>query len=281
MAIQKNSALKRYDDKPILIDTFVLSNELSQPIVIFCHGYKGFKDWGAWDLMAKEISKAGACFVKFNFSHNGGTLEQPIDFPDLEAFGSNNYTQELKDLDDVISWSVDHFKSNPNVDTNRIILIGHSRGGGIVLIKANEDDRVTKVITLAGVSDYKSRFVSGDALNQWQKDGVMYITNGRTKQQMPHYYQFYQDFIDNEARLTIKTAVTALKKPYVIIHGTNDPTVSVDSAKTLHQWQPESQLKLIEDADHVFNTKHPWKEDKLSDALLKVSNLVINALKKE
>ncbi len=281
MGIEKNIIIERSGQKPILIDTFLLSNHISQPIVIFCHGYKGFKDWGAWDLMAKEISKAGACFIKFNFSHNGGTIEQPIDFPDLEAFGNNNYTQELKDLDDVISWSINHFESNHNIDTSRIILVGHSRGGGIVLIKANEDPRISKVITLAGVSDYKSRFVSGEALNQWRKEGVMYITNGRTKQQMPHYYQFYQDFLDNESRLTIKTAVSQLKKPYLIIHGTEDPTVSVDAAKALHNWHPESQLTLIDGADHVFNTKHPWEKDSLPDALLEVSNTIIKGLKKE
>ena len=58
----------------------------SNPLIIFCHGYKGFKDWGAWNLMAEAFAKIGFCFIKFNFSHNGGTIEQPIDFPDLEAF---------------------------------------------------------------------------------------------------------------------------------------------------------------------------------------------------
>ena len=52
--------------------------------------------------MAKEFAKDGFCFIKFNFSHNGGTVEQPIDFPDLEAFGNNNYTKELDDLESVI-----------------------------------------------------------------------------------------------------------------------------------------------------------------------------------
>src|SRR5210317_1950113 len=88
--------------KPILIDTTRDLNQENLPIVIFCHGYKGFKDWGAWNLMAKAFAEAGFFFVKFNFSYNGGTVEQPIDFPDLEAFGNNNYTKELDDLDCVI-----------------------------------------------------------------------------------------------------------------------------------------------------------------------------------
>ncbi|WP_435524823.1 hypothetical protein [Chryseobacterium indoltheticum] len=36
--------------------------------------------------------------VKFNFSHNGTTVEDPENFADLEAFGNNNYSKELSDL---------------------------------------------------------------------------------------------------------------------------------------------------------------------------------------
>jgi len=54
--------------------------------------------------MAESFANAGFFFIKFNFSHNGGTVKQPIDFPDLEAFGNNNYTKELDDLETVIDW---------------------------------------------------------------------------------------------------------------------------------------------------------------------------------
>jgi predicted dienelactone hydrolase len=68
------------------------------PLVIFCHGYKGYKDWGAWNLVADEFVKKGFSFVKFNFSLNGGTIENPIDFPDLSAFSQNTHSQEVKDV---------------------------------------------------------------------------------------------------------------------------------------------------------------------------------------
>ena len=96
----------------------------------------------------------------------------------------------------------------------------------------------------------------------------MYVVNGRTKQNMPHYYRFYEDFIENEERLTIKRAVANLKIPYLIIHGEKDTSVSISEAKKLHIWNPNSTLKTIENADHVFNTKHPWEEKKLSQQLL-------------
>ena len=80
-----NLILEGKHSKPILTDVFFKEDKTKKPIVIFCHGYKGFKDWGAWNLMAETFVKAGFFFIKFNFSHNGGTIEQPIDFPDLEC----------------------------------------------------------------------------------------------------------------------------------------------------------------------------------------------------
>ena len=56
--------------KSILIDVSFVAEKTNLPIIIFCHGYKGFKDWGAWNLMANAFVEAGFCFIKFNFSHN-------------------------------------------------------------------------------------------------------------------------------------------------------------------------------------------------------------------
>lgn len=270
MNITKNIQIQGAHNKPILVDVFFKDDNQLKPIIIFCHGYKGFKDWGSWNIMAEEFANLGFCFVKFNFAYNGGTIEQPIDFPDLEAFGNNNYTKELDDLDSVLNWLENNYDSNKNLDLENIILVGHSRGGGIVTIKAEEDSRVSKVISLGGVSDFGSRFPCKEALEQWEKKGVYYVKNGRTKQNMPHFYQFYKDFKQNEKRLTIKRAASNLKIPHLIIHGDADTSVSIDEAHNLHKWNPNSTLKIIEKADHVFNSRHPWEEKKLPQQLLEV-----------
>jgi len=279
MIISKNILLEGKYNKPILVDVFYNQTSTEKPVIIFCHGYKGFKDWGAWDLMAKAFADAGFLFVKFNFSHNGGTIEQPIDFPDLEAFGNNNYTKELDDLETVIDWVCENEKLQNEVDLKKISLIGHSRAGGIVTIKAQEDNRISKVITLAGVCDFKKRTATTGELEQWKKDGVKYVLNGRTKQNMPHYYQFFEDFQKNETRLTIKRAVKNLTIPMLIIHGDTDTSVFINEAENLHQWNANSQLEIIEKANHVFNTSHPWKEDKLSQELELAVNNSISFLK--
>lgn len=251
--------------RPIVVDLHYPDNTQSPtPVILFAHGFKGYKDWGAFNLMAEDFANAGFIFIKFNFSHNGGTVEQQIDFPDLEAFGQNNYSIELDDLGLVIDNLFEgKFLEKDKIDYANISLIGHSRGGGIAVLKAAEDARITKLITLAGVDDFKSRFPTGSTLEEWRKNGIAYTLNSRTKQEMPHDFQFYEDFIVNENRLTIKLQAETLKIDHLIIHGEADETVKVDAAKRLHNWSPKSTLKIIENAGHTFGMKHPWIDAEL------------------
>ena len=266
--IVKNNILNRKNNKPILWDAYFKSDETKKPRVIFCHGYKGFKDWGSWDLVAEAFSEKHLFFVKFNFSHNGGTIENPIDFPDLDAFSENNYTKELNDLDDILNSILSiTFQFKNEINTRDITLIGHSRGGGISIIKASEDQRITKLITWASVSDFGSRFGPKEDIHEWQKKGVKYVLNGRTKQQMPHLFQFYKDFQLNEERLNIEHAAKKLDVPFLIIHAKGDTSVKCEEADNLHLWNSKSKLYKIENSNHVFGASHPWLKDKLPKSL--------------
>lgn len=272
MKIIKNFLLKGKHYKPIVIDVFYNNNGKQKPIVIFAHGYKGYKDWGCWNLMAKTFAKQNIVFVKFNFSHNGGTPEQPIDFPDLQAFGNNNYTKELDDLQSVIDWVHSETDFKDEIDLCRITLIGHSRGGGIVILKSSEDRRISKVITWAGVADFESRFPKGDDLIKWKKEGVIFIENSRTKQQMPLYYQFYENFIHHRELLNIETAAKKLKIPHLICHGTCDQAVSLEDAKKFNKWNPNGEFIPVINGNHTFGSKHPWKKETLPQQLQEIAD---------
>lgn len=269
--ILKNQILQRIHNKPIVWDAYFNVDNTKKPIVIFCHGYKGFKDWGSWNLVAKAFCDEHLFFLKFNFSHNGGTIENPIDFPDLNAFAENNYTKELSDLDDMLNFILsENFQYKKEIDTSRITLIGHSRGGGISIIKASEDSRITQLITWASISDYGSRFGTNKEINEWQKKGVKYVLNGRTKQQMPHHIQFFEDFKLNQERLNIKHSAKKIVIPFLIIHAKGDSSVKFEEAENLHSWNSKSELYIIEDSDHVFGASHPWSKKELPIALNQV-----------
>jgi pimeloyl-ACP methyl ester carboxylesterase len=275
----KDIIIKGKHSKPIVTDVFYKETMQPKKVVIFCHGYKGFKDWGAWNLMAENFANAGFFFIKFNFSYNGGTAEEPIDFPDLEAFGNNNYTKELDDLECVLDWISNNSNYKNDVDIHDISAIGHSRGGGIVLLKATEDTRIKKVISLAAVSDIGARSsVMGD-LENWKKKGVKYVVNGRTKQQMPHFYQFYENFKENEERLNIQKSVEKMKVPQLVVHGDKDTSISIDEAYKIYSWNKNSILKTIKNADHVFNVSHPWKQETVSKELEEVIQTCIKFLR--
>ena len=276
MKILKNFIVEGKHEKPIVTDVFYKETHQPKKVVVFCHGYKGFKDWGAWNLMAKAFAEVGFFFVKFNFSHNGGTLEQPIDFPDLEAFGNNNYAKELDDLESILDWISNNSDFKNEIDINDISIIGHSRGGGIVTIKTAEDSRVKKLISLAAVCDFGSRSSTIGDLENWKKTGVKYVLNGRTKQKMPHFYQFYVNFKENEERLNIERSAKKITVPHLIIHGNTDTSISVEEAKKIHSWNPKSTLKIIKNADHVFNVSHPWEKEKLTKELKEVTKTCID-----
>src|SRR5690606_11974463 len=145
----------------------------------------------------------GIWFVKFNFSHNGGTIQQPICFRDLEAFATNNFSIYLYDLNVIRFHSVSYnFLYDTSIDPQNLSLIVHSSFSAIVYIKAEEDPTVKKVISWASVSDFESSFAEEKARAYWKENGVIYVENSRTKQQLPHYYQFYVDFVKNKERLT-------------------------------------------------------------------------------
>ncbi len=279
---KKHISLEGKYDKPILVDVFYKKNDTHKPIVIFAHGFKGFKDWGCWNRIGEMFAKAGIVFIKFNFSYNGTSPAAPLDFVDLDAFGQNNYTKELADLDIVLEHLLEKETLLPitEFDKNKLTLIGHSRGGGIAILKAQSDSRIHKLITWAAVASLDYAWQHSTLVEQWKQDGVYYILNGRTKQQMPLYYQLYEDFIKNKEAYTIEQNARQFKKPFLIVHGTKDPAVPVFCAELLHEWSSTSKIHLIEDADHVFGAKHPYEGDVLPKHSLELLEVCIDFIHK-
>jgi len=281
MTIKKNIVLEKEGNKPILVDFFYNSNNNKMPVIIFCHGYKGYKDWGAWNLVAKEFANNNFFFLKFNFSHNGGTVENPIDFPDLNAFGNNNFTHELNDIERVLSFMSENTEFSKNIDLTNIFLIGHSRGGGLCAIKASENKQIKGLITWAGVSNFKIRFNEGSQeFKEWKDKGVKYVQNKRTKQQMPHFFQFYLDFKKNEKRFNIQSAVQNLKIPFLVIHGDNDKSVLQNEGRDLHSWNKNSEFFSVKNGNHTFCSKHPWQEKELPKELKVVTKITMSFINK-
>ncbi len=283
MAIKniKNIVISGSNNKPIGLDVFYDETLNNQPVVIYAHGFNGFKDWGNFDLIATQFAQQGFTFIKFNFSHNGTTINQPEEFGDLEAFGNNNYTKQLFDFKCVLDWVCD--KSNAYqqfLDITKIGIIGHSMGGGISILFAVENERIKTLITWASISECKTPWGNWptEKIQAWKSTGVAYYENGRTKQNMPLYYQLYEDFQQNRERLDIPKAISSLTIPILICHGTLDTSVPMESAIKLWKSQPKAELFTVE-GDHVFNRKHPWEKEDLPFAMQLVVDKCLQFLK--
>ncbi len=239
------------------------------PLIIFLHGFKGFKDWGHWPLMAKKLADKGFAVLRMNFSHNGTTPDNPLDFADLNAFGNNTFSKEIQDVQDVMNWifSTESIYSKCNVED--INLLAHSRGGAVAVITAHEDNRVNRLITLSGVGTLVR--YSDEELAHWKKEGVVYMMNGRTHQNMPLYYGLAEDYYQNEARFNIMEIIANVFQPYLVLHAAEDETVPLHEGKKLADAGPSTTLKVIPGANHSFGGGHPFLSKELpKDSLIAV-----------
>ncbi len=254
--------------KPILIDVTYKANAQPKQVVVFCHGFKGFKDWGPFNKIATHFAKQNIVFIKFNFSYNGTTTDDPLNFGDLKAFGNNNFCKELDDLSLVLDWIEGSNNLKGEIDVSKISLFGHSRGGGIAMLKTAEERRVDRVVSWASPSNFLNKFSSDEKLTKWKETDVAYIYNGRTKQNIPMYFQFYKNCQENKNRLNIENAVRKMSIPHLVVHGSEDPTVLLTEAENIKSWNADTYLHIIDGANHVLGSFHPYNLDKFPKHLL-------------
>jgi pimeloyl-ACP methyl ester carboxylesterase len=260
----------------MLMDLTYDDMQKNAPLVIFAHGFKGFKDWGTHNLMANYFVERGYSFLKFNFSHNGTTPDKPIDFADLIAFSENSFSIELEDLNDVIDFACNG-SSMPKADY--VYLIGHSMGGGISIIQTAEDKRVAKLVTMASISSFRNLWPK-EAEVQWKLQGIMYMLNSRTGQQMPLKSSLLDDLDRHPGRLDVQAKAKTIIQPWLIIHGDEDKTVPLAHAEELKAANANAELSVIQGADHTFGASHPYPNTTLPITLVEFCEQAINFFNK-
>lgn len=262
MAKVKDILIQGNHGKPICLDIFFNESKPDTSVIIYAHGFNGFKDWGSFDSIAGQFLASGFTFIKFNFSHNGTSPEHPETFVDLEAFGENNYTKQLDDLDTVVTWA--KCPTNPylhSLGPRQLGLIGHSMGGSISIIKTAEDTRIKALATWAAPAECKTPWAnwSNQRMMDWKRNGTEYYINSRTNQHMPINYQLHEDYLNHSERLDVIKAASKIKIPWMICHGTEDINVPFKHACELKEMNPAALLCSVS-SDHVFGRKHPWNE---------------------
>lgn len=248
--------LTTIDGHNLAVDLFLPEITGSYPldVTVYCHGFKGFKDWGFVPHIHEYLVTENRALITFNYSHNGVYRR---DFDRLDLFSENTIGQELRDMESVAKWIGEEGKEIYNLHPEHIDWIGHSRGGGNVWVfSALHPEYVRKMVTWASIHDYEQLFSKLDK-KFWQESGIVEIENARTKQQMPLKWMIYEEFLHHKEEYDILGAARSCGKSAMIIHGQNDVSVPINSASKLAEACQHAIYIPIENQDHTFGCSHP------------------------
>ena len=255
--IERTMPLTNRRGMPFQVDIRLPEGGGTCPVVIVCHGFKGFKNFAFFPYTSRKLCDQGFTVVSVNFSGNGiGT--DPENFTELDKFAQNTISQELNDLDAVLEGIGPGALLRTPGDAPRIGIMGHSRGGCTAIVKAALDSRLQCLVTWASPAAL-GRY-SDELLRQWKEDGRYNFINARTKQDMFVNYSYLEDIQANRERYSLDLAVSHLTIPYLTVHGTQDESVPVDAAHRLHGYAKAgpAELALVDGGTHTFGTKQPF-----------------------
>lgn len=229
-----------------------------RPAVVICHGFKGFMEWGFFPHLGHLLAERGIVAVRFNLS---GAGQRPGEdrVSDPAAFRANTHSRELTDLLAVLAATGTEIAPG-RVDTARIGLFGHSRGGGNVILAAAREpwrDRVRALVTWASLADF-DRYSPAEK-EAWRRDGELPVVNARTGQQLALGLGLLEDLETHRDELDILAAAARRTAPWLIVHGGKDTSVPATDGERLAARATGTTGRLqISEADHTFGSRHPF-----------------------
>ena len=217
-------------------------------VVIMAHGFKGYKDYGMFPWLATQFSNEGYIVHRFNFSHSGMQGDDGP-FERLDLFEQTTWNTQVEDLK-----ILEQAFAQPNLP---LTLFGHSRGGVATLLAVGRGDvSANRVIALSSPCDCVS--MSKEDQQRLLDEGRIESPSSRTGQMLYVGKCFLEEQLESPECHNLLTLAAGITVPCLIIHGEDDPTVSVHSAVTLAETIPKSTLARIAGGDHVFNTPNPF-----------------------
>jgi alpha-beta hydrolase superfamily lysophospholipase len=259
MVLNRKFILEGALQQKFAMDLSYSESQEQKGVIIFCHGFKGFKDWGCWQMIAENYVENGFAFLKFNFSHNGMGLEDSVEFTALDKFATNTLGKEMEDIESVEQFIVNELPAIlPIINTDKIFIIGHSKGGVSALLYCTQYyTKIEKVCTWASPFDFH-RSWNSKFIDKWRADGVQYIKNARTNQMMPLDIAVLNDLETNKEKYNLINAGIKLQIPYLIIQGTDDQAVKMEEFNLLKKYFSKGKSHVIAEANHVFGGSHPY-----------------------
>lgn len=220
--------------------------EKKQPVMIVSHGFNGTHHFGM--NYFETLNDLGYQCYSFDFAC--GSVNSR----------SDNNTMEMSILDECsdLKAVVNHFRSQPDVDPERIVLLGESQGGLISALVADEmSDEISRLILIFPA------LCIPDNWNQRYPE-VSDIPDTTRLWDVPMGRRFFTEIRD----MDVFAGMDSFDKPVIIIQGDMDPVVSLDDSKRAIELYDDARLHVIPGAGHGF------KPEEFEESLVQIRSFL-------
>lgn len=214
----------------------------------------------SYKFLAEGLSKNGIAVFSYD---KRGINKQNKSAEDEKAIVFENFINDAKDV-------ISYFKSQKKY--SKIFIAGHSEGSLIGMVAANGN--ANGYISIAGAARPIDEVIleqiakNAPFLKEETSKNIALLKEGKTfenKNQMLEslFRESIQPYMISWMKYNPQNEIKKLTIPILIINGTKDLQVPQTDAEFLHKATPKSEIKIIENMNHVL------KEIKNDDENLK------------
>ncbi|XP_010541068.1 PREDICTED: uncharacterized protein LOC104814624 [Tarenaya hassleriana] len=210
----------------------------SREIVILCHGFRANKNHRIMTNVAAALENEGLTAFRFDFSGNG------------ESQGNFQYGHYYREADDLRS-VIQHFSN-----MNRVVtaILGHSKGGDVVLLYASKYHDIPNVVNVSGRYDLKRGIgerIGEDFLERIKQNGFINVKdkNGNSG------YRVTEESLMDRLNTNMQEACLKIDREcrVLTVHGSVDEIIPVEDAMEFDKIIPNHKLHIVEGADHGYS----------------------------
>ncbi|KAI9393390.1 hypothetical protein POPTR_006G227900v4 [Populus trichocarpa] len=217
----------------------ILHETGSKQLVIVCHGFQSSKERIPMVNLAAALEKEGISAFRFDFAGNGESEG---------SFQYGNYRREAEDLRAVVQ----HFRRE-----NRVIsaVIGHSKGGNVVLLYASKYNDVHAVVNISGRFNLEKGMegrLGKDFLLRLKQHGYIDVFNRKGKFE----YRVTEESLKDRLTTDIHAVCLLIQQEcrVLTVHGSMDKFVPAEDALEFAKFIPNHKLHIIKGANHEYTS---------------------------
>lgn len=232
-------------EKVVITNTYgenlvgILHEAGSRELVILCHGFRSSKESKTLMNLADALVSEKVSVFRFDFAGNGDSDG---------SFQYGNCWREVDDLRAVIQYFSGHKRKVHAI-------VGHSKGGNVVLLYASKFHDISTVINISGRFDLKRGIedrLGKDFMERIKKDGYIDVMDNMGR----FIYRVNEESLIDRLSTNMHAACLSIEKDcrVLTVHGSDDDIVPPEDAFEFDKLIANHKLYMIEGADHRFTS---------------------------